>query len=105
MTRGEVFVRGGRADHLEIALDKLVQAGASVLPGPDGQLIPVRGIQSGTYEAGKPARRARYRIYEVSERVALAGRPSVAREVLRVWDPERARFVDDEAASGADVAA
>ena len=36
MTRGEVFVRGGRADHLEIALDKLVQAGATVTPASDG---------------------------------------------------------------------
>ncbi len=36
MTRGDVFVRGGRADHLEIALDKLVQAGATVTPGEDG---------------------------------------------------------------------
>src|SRR3954470_6132965 len=36
ITRGDVFVRGGRADHLEIALDKLTTAGARVEPGPDG---------------------------------------------------------------------
>ncbi len=36
LTRGDVFVRGGRADHLEVALDKLVSAGAVVTPGPDG---------------------------------------------------------------------
>ncbi len=36
MTQGDVFVDGGRADHLEIALDKLVQSGAQVTPGPDG---------------------------------------------------------------------
>ena len=36
MTRGDVFVRGGRAEHLEIALDKLVTAGASIDTGPDG---------------------------------------------------------------------
>ena len=36
MTRGDVYVRGGRADHLEMPLDKLVQAGAVVEPGPDG---------------------------------------------------------------------
>jgi UDP-N-acetylglucosamine 1-carboxyvinyltransferase len=36
ITRGDVFVRGGRADHLEIALDKLTVAGASVESGPDG---------------------------------------------------------------------
>lgn len=38
MTMGDVLVRGGRADHLEIALDKLVSTGASVdLAGPGGQ--------------------------------------------------------------------
>ena len=36
VTRGDVFIRGGRADHLDVALDKLVQAGASVTPTPDG---------------------------------------------------------------------
>ena len=36
MTRGDVFVRGGRADHLQVALDKLAQAGAEVTPGDDG---------------------------------------------------------------------
>jgi UDP-N-acetylglucosamine 1-carboxyvinyltransferase len=36
LTQGEIFVRGGRADHLEIALDKLVTAGAVVTPGTDG---------------------------------------------------------------------
>ncbi|NHC13402.1 UDP-N-acetylglucosamine 1-carboxyvinyltransferase [Motilibacter deserti] len=30
MTRGDVFVRNGRAEHLEIALDKLVRSGATV---------------------------------------------------------------------------
>ncbi|MCW2598571.1 MAG: murA [Frankiales bacterium] len=36
LTRGDVFVRGGRVDHLENALDKLVTAGAAVTPAPDG---------------------------------------------------------------------
>ena len=36
MTRGDVFVRGARADHLEMPLDKLVQAGAVVEPATDG---------------------------------------------------------------------
>ena len=36
LTRGDVVVRGGRADHLEIALDKLVQAGAHVDVLDDG---------------------------------------------------------------------
>ncbi|MGB8650155.1 MAG: UDP-N-acetylglucosamine 1-carboxyvinyltransferase, partial [Mycobacteriales bacterium] len=36
LTRGDVLVRGGRADHLEVALDKLVSAGAVVDAGADG---------------------------------------------------------------------
>jgi UDP-N-acetylglucosamine 1-carboxyvinyltransferase len=36
VTRGDVFVRNGRADHLEIALDKLTSAGARVDTAPDG---------------------------------------------------------------------
>ncbi len=36
MTQGDVLVTGGQAAHLEIALDKLVSAGASVDVQPDG---------------------------------------------------------------------
>ncbi len=36
MTRGDVLVRGGRVEHLEILLDKLVSAGASVDVGHTG---------------------------------------------------------------------
>ena len=36
MTRGDVHVRGARPEHLELALDKLVQAGASVSTLDDG---------------------------------------------------------------------
>src|SRR3954470_7182232 len=36
MTRGDVAVRGARAEHLELALDKLTQAGASVQTLEDG---------------------------------------------------------------------
>jgi len=36
MTQGDVHVRGGRVDHLEVALDKLVAAGASVDAAHDG---------------------------------------------------------------------
>jgi UDP-N-acetylglucosamine 1-carboxyvinyltransferase len=36
ITRGDVLVRGGRAEHLEVALDKLTAAGAVVEPGVDG---------------------------------------------------------------------
>jgi UDP-N-acetylglucosamine 1-carboxyvinyltransferase len=36
MTRGDITIKGGRADHLEIPLDKLVAAGAVVTATPDG---------------------------------------------------------------------
>jgi UDP-N-acetylglucosamine 1-carboxyvinyltransferase len=36
MTRGDVAIHGARAEHLELALDKLVQAGASVSVLEDG---------------------------------------------------------------------
>jgi UDP-N-acetylglucosamine 1-carboxyvinyltransferase len=36
MTRGDVTVRGARADHLQLPLDKLVRAGADVELLPDG---------------------------------------------------------------------
>ncbi|HEX5497055.1 MAG TPA: UDP-N-acetylglucosamine 1-carboxyvinyltransferase, partial [Mycobacteriales bacterium] len=37
MTQGDVTVRGGVPEHLELALDKLTTAGASVQALPDGQ--------------------------------------------------------------------
>jgi len=43
VTRGDVFVRGGRADHLEVALDKLTLAGAVVEPAPDGFRVRMDG--------------------------------------------------------------
>lgn len=36
MTRGDITIEGGRAEHLEIVLDKLAAAGAVVESGPDG---------------------------------------------------------------------
>ncbi|MEO6204122.1 MAG: UDP-N-acetylglucosamine 1-carboxyvinyltransferase [Mycobacteriales bacterium] len=36
MTRGDIFVRGGRADHLELPLDKLMTMGAQVDVEADG---------------------------------------------------------------------
>jgi 3',5'-cyclic AMP phosphodiesterase CpdA len=81
----------------------------AALPGPDGQLIAVRGIQSGTYEAGNLARRARYRIYEIAEDVTQQGRPALVGESVRVWDPDRGEFVTDTApaarGSGDEIAA
>lgn len=71
----------------------------AALPGPDGILVGVRGIQSGTYEAGNLARRARYRIYEIADDVSLGGRPALVGESVRVWDPERREFATDTAPS------
>ena len=36
MTQGDITIKGGRADHLEIPLDKLVAAGAAITSTPDG---------------------------------------------------------------------
>jgi UDP-N-acetylglucosamine 1-carboxyvinyltransferase len=43
LTRGDVYVRGGRTDHLEIALDKLTMAGAQVAPDLDGFRVTMDG--------------------------------------------------------------
>src|SRR5690606_9109761 len=77
---------------------------AAELPGPGGRPIEVRGIQAGTYEAGRPDRRARYRIYDIAAG-GPGGRPTVAGHTLRVWDPERSRFVSEGAPSEPTVAA
>ena len=36
MTQGDITIHGGRADHLEVPLDKLVAAGAVITTTPDG---------------------------------------------------------------------
>jgi 3',5'-cyclic AMP phosphodiesterase CpdA len=78
----------------------------AALPGPDGASVAVRGIQSGTYEAGNPERRARYRIYEIADSAADGERPALVTESMRVWDPERGEFGTDTAAgSGREIAA
>src|SRR5439155_5924049 len=41
-TRGDVFLRGGRADHLEAVIDKLREAGAEVTAQPEGLRIESR---------------------------------------------------------------
>jgi len=41
MTRGDVVVRGGVAEHLDIPLDKLVQAGAQVHAVPGGFRVSI----------------------------------------------------------------
>jgi 3',5'-cyclic AMP phosphodiesterase CpdA len=78
---------------------------AEVLPGPAGAEIEVRGIQSGTYEAGKLERRARYRIYDIADEPAADGRPALVGHTIRVWDPERGRFVSEGMPSQPHIAA
>jgi 3',5'-cyclic AMP phosphodiesterase CpdA len=62
------------------------------LPGPNRAsatgLIEVRGVPSGTYEAHRPERTARYRVYEV-----VGGQ--IVGHWLRLWDSAAHRFVDD----------
>lgn len=70
----------------------------AALPVPGGQMVAVRGIQSGTYEAGNLDRRARYRVYQIADDAAMSGRPALVGEELRVWDPQRREFVPDAAA-------
>lgn len=60
------------------------------LPGPGGVVVPVRGIQSGSYSVDKPARRARYRIYTAEGR-------RITGEQLRTWSPSEKRFVTEAA--------
>lgn len=57
------------------------------LPGPAG-LVDVLGVPSGTYEANKPERTARYRIFEISN-----GR--VIGQAMRVWHRSRNVFEHD----------
>lgn len=64
------------------------------LAGPRGRRIPVRGIQSGTYESGRIALRARYRIYDV-EPLSPGRRPELVGEGMRVFDPESGDFVTE----------
>ncbi len=86
-TGAELILHGH--EHLDLS---------ALLPGRDGD-IPVRGIQSGTYEAGDAAlhRRARYRIYEISDTCDDNQRPKVVSEELRLWDPAGACFAIDDA--------
>lgn len=106
--RARSRVRGLRDRHelykvLEEAGAELILHGhehldlSATLPGRDGA-VPVRGIQSGTYDAGDAAlhRRARYRIYEIADTCEEGARPSVLSEELRLWDPKSDRFIEDD---------
>jgi 3',5'-cyclic AMP phosphodiesterase CpdA len=70
------------------------------LPGPSGA-VPVRCIQSASYEAGVAPRRARFRVFEVPapggpERPEVKG-GRFLRESLYVWHPEQGGFVEEAA--------
>ena len=72
------------------------------LPGKTGD-VPVRGIQSGTYDAGDHAahKRARYRIYEIADTCESGQRPTMLGEELRLWDPSSKSFVQEETVASA----
>jgi 3',5'-cyclic AMP phosphodiesterase CpdA len=57
------------------------------LPGR-GAGIPVLGVQSGTYEASRPERTGRYRVFEIEGGKVIGHR-------LRVWHRDRRCFADD----------
>ncbi len=102
--RAKSRIRGLR-DRAELAA-VLARAGAELvlhghehenltesLPGPGGAAIPVLGVPSATYEANKPARTARYRIFDIE------GTRADARIThhMRVWHrPSRSFGVDAE---------
>ncbi len=57
------------------------------LPGPNGAMVPVRGVASGTYFHNKPERTARYRIFEITN-------GQIVSDHVRVWDRERGVFAE-----------
>ena len=56
------------------------------LVGPNGKVIPVRGIASGTYFHNKPDRTARYRIFDIDH-------SGVRADHVRVWNREQGTFM------------
>ncbi len=65
------------------------------ISGPEGQDIPVFGIQSATYDGGSLAKRARYRVFDIESGAEASARPTLRTHSLRVWNPEKNRFEDD----------
>jgi 3',5'-cyclic AMP phosphodiesterase CpdA len=70
----------------------------AALPVPGGA-VAVRGIPSASYEAGRPVHRARYRIYEITNEAAPAARPTLVREIVRVWSPTDGEFFTEVASA------
>ncbi len=75
-------------EHLDLTAD---------LPGANGR-IPVRGIQSATYDAGDqaPHKRGGYRIYEIADTCEPGKRPAMVGEELRLWDSSSQSFAKQE---------
>lgn len=67
---------------------------AEHLPGPDG-LIPVLGVVSGTYEASRPARTARYRVFDIQPGPAGGREGHRILHHLRIWHRDRRAYEDD----------
>ena len=72
------------------------------LPCKGGE-VPVRGIQSGSYDSGDSNlhRRARYRIYEIADSCGDGQRPRVVAEELRLWEPSSNSFIEDTSGDAA----
>lgn len=69
---------------------------AETIAGPDGP-IAVLGIVSGTYEASRPAKTARYRVFEI-EPGPTGGRAGMTiSHHLRIWHRDRRAFALDDA--------
>ncbi len=99
-TGAELILHGH--EHLDLS---------ATLPGQGGE-VPVRGIQSGSYDSGDGAmhKRARYRIYEIADSCEGEGssegaRPAVLSEELRLWNPAQKNFIEDDSNSQSDPVA
>jgi 3',5'-cyclic AMP phosphodiesterase CpdA len=105
--RAQSRIRGLR-DHAAFA-EVLGRAGAELvvhghehenleeeIAGPAGA-IPVLGIVSGTYEAGRPARTARYRVFEIEPGPAGGRAGMTISHHLRIWHRDRRAFALDDA--------
>ena len=93
--RTDQLLNSGLVDVLVIASPNFTHIGVmrEALATPGGE-IPVLGVPSGTYEAGRPDRTARYRIIEIEN-----GR--ITGQHLRVWHRDRRVFARDEDAPAA----
>lgn len=111
-TGAELVVHGHEHLHLEESL-----------AGPSGATIPVRGVESGSYDGDKPHRTARYRVYRLADAVGRldglgpsrglaplnegagqGGRRAFVEEGSGVWSAAERRFVVGSAACSSSTA-